>query len=69
MADEETTTGKTRLEKAADAPRIAEVDGQKVQQHSLEEQIALDRYLASKAAASGGRRGFRISKMAAGGAV
>lgn len=66
---EETTVRKTRLEKAADTPKLAEVDGQRVQQHSLQEQIALDRYLASKESAETGRRGFRISKMVAGGAV
>lgn len=69
MPETNSTTELSRLEKAADSPKLAEVDGQKVQQHSLAEQIELDRYLASKKAASSGRRGFRISKLAAGGAV
>jgi hypothetical protein len=68
MAEESTET-KDRLELAAKTPKLAEVDGQKVQQHSLQEQIALDRYLASKESAESGHRGFRISKMVAGGAV
>ena len=66
---EENATDNNRLRHAAVTPKIAEVDGQKVQQHSLQEQIALDRYLASKEYAETGRRGFRISKMVAGGAV
>ena len=61
MAEERKT-----LEQVAEEPRSAEVDGQKVQKHSLQERIALDRYLASKEAASKGL-GIRITKMAAGG--
>ena len=60
---------KEELEFLAKQPRSAEVDGQKAESHSLPDQIALDKYLASKAAAESNRRGFRISKMAAGGAI
>ena len=55
------------LQKKADQPKSAEVDGQKVEQHSLKDQIELDRYLASKKAIRSGR-GFRITKMKSGGA-
>lgn len=56
------------LRQRATEPKSAEVDGQKVEQHSLADQIAFDRYLASKQAAESGKRGFRITKMKAGGA-
>ena len=55
------------LKKKADQPKSAEVDGQKVEQHSLRDQIAMDRYLASKLAMKRGR-GFRVTKMKSGGA-
>lgn len=55
------------LKKLATRPKSAEVDGQKVENHTLADQIELDRYLASKKAAESGRRGFRIAKMKAGG--
>ena len=38
-----------------------------VEQHSLKDQIAMDRYLASKLAMKRGR-GFRVTKMKSGGA-
>ena len=53
------------LKKKADQPKSAEVDGQKVEQHSLRDQIEMDRYLASKKATRSGR-GFRITKMKSG---
>ena len=34
--------------KNASGPKFAEVDGQRVEQHTLTEQIAADKYLASK---------------------
>ena len=51
----------------AKTPKKVEVDGQVVEQHSLQDQIALDKYLASKR--SVGKRGFTVSKMRAGGAA
>ncbi len=48
-------------------PKSAEVDGQKVEQHSLTEQIELDRYLESKKAVRSGH-GFKITKMSSSGA-
>ena len=54
------------LKKKADQPKSAEVDGQKVEQHSLKNQIEMDRYLASKKAIRSGR-GFALSGTAVGG--
>lgn len=39
------------------------VDGQTVSAVPVQDQIAADRYLASKAAAAKGRRGFRLAKI------
>lgn len=58
-----------QLDAMAQQPKIVEVDGQRMEMHSLKDQIELDRYLASKKAAAAGRRGFRITKMRAGGAI
>ena len=38
------------IKRNASGPKSAEVDGQKVEQHSLPDQIAADEYLASKKA-------------------
>ena len=46
---EETTLEET-IRRNASGPKSAEVDGQKVEQHSLADQIAADEYLASKKA-------------------
>ena len=58
----------TRLEEIALQPKVVEVDGQRMENHSLKDQIELDRYLASKKATQGRTRGFRVSKLVAGGA-
>ena len=55
------------LKEKAGQPKLAEIDGQKIEQHPLPDQIELDRYLASKEAARKGR-GFKITKMRSGGA-
>lgn len=60
------TERERRLEEIALQPKVVEVDGQRMENHSLKDQIELDRYLASKKAAQG--RGFRVTKMLAGGA-
>lgn len=59
-------TDEDKLKQKADQPKSAEIDGQKVEQHSLREQMELDRYLAAKRATRRGP-GFKISKMKAGG--
>ena len=55
--------------KNASGPKSAEVDGQRVEQHTLTEQIAADKYLASKDAVKRRGRGLKFSKMTHSGAV
>ena len=56
------------IRKNAAGPKSAEVDGQKVEQHSPQDQIAADRYLASKKAAQSRNSGLKITKMSHSGA-
>ena len=55
--------------KNAAGPKSAEVDGQHVEQHTLTEQIAADKYLASKDAVKRRGSGLKFSKMCHSGAV
>ena len=55
--------------KKATGPKSAEVDGQRVEQHTLTEQIAADKYLASKDAVKRRGSGLKFSKMTHSGAV
>ena len=55
--------------KNAAGPKSAEVDGQRVEQHNLTEQIAADKYLASKDAVKRRGSGLKFSKMTHSGAV
>ena len=55
--------------KNAPGPKSAEVDGQRVEQHTLTEQIAADKYLASKDAVKRRGSGLEFSKMTHSGAV
>jgi hypothetical protein len=70
MSDE--TTAKTSLTetiiKNASGPKSAEVDGQRVEQHSLTEQIKADEYLASKKALKSRASGLKITKLSHSGA-
>ena len=56
------------IRKNASGPKSAEVDGQKVEQHSLRDQIAADAYLASKKAVQSRNSGLKITKMSHSGA-
>jgi len=47
----------------AQGPKRAQGDSGSIEQHSPTEQIAADRYLASKEAVRKGRRGLRFSKL------
>lgn len=47
----------------ADGPAKASGDSGSMEQHKLSEQIAADRYLASKQAAKSKRLGLRITKI------
>ena len=62
-------TTKNNLEENAAAPAEVSVDGQHVKQHSLKDQIAVDRYLASKKAAQSKGLGVKIFKINPGGTV
>ena len=44
-------------------PKSAEVDGQKVEQHSLKDQLAVAKYLDGKAAVSSPNSGLKITKL------
>lgn len=56
------------IRKNASGPKSAEVDGQRVEQHSLQEQIEADRYLASKKAVKSRNSGLKITKLSHSGA-
>ena len=63
-------TRKQRLRQLAEQPKSASVDGQEMTNHSLAEQLAIEKYLASEEAVAPTdrrRHGFRITKMKAGG--
>lgn len=47
----------------AAGPKSAEVDGQKVEQHPLPDQIAADEYLAKKKVMRGRGTGLKITPM------
>ena len=69
VADPPASMTAEELEQQAQKPKVVEVDGQHVEQHSLPDQIAFDRYLAAKKAAERRTVGVRFAKMVAGGAV
>jgi hypothetical protein len=58
-----------KIKDNASGPKSAESDGQKVEQHSLADQIAADRYLNSKQAMKKRAPGFKITKMCPPGSV
>ena len=61
MPENETLEEAIRLN--VSGPKSAEVDGQKVEQHSLADQIAADEYLASKKAVKSRTSGLKITKL------
>ena len=65
MADEI----KKAIQENAEGPASAEVDGQRVTQHKLKDQIEADRYVKSSDAVTKGHRGLRISKLVPPGAA
>lgn len=56
------------IKRNASGPKSAEIDGQKVEQHSLPDQIAADEYLASKKAVKSRTSGLKFSKLCHSGA-
>lgn len=57
-----------QIRKNASGPKAAEVDGQKVEQHSLSDMIKADGYLASKRAMKSRASGLKLTKMSHSGA-
>ncbi len=51
------------IRKNASGPKSAEVDGQKVEQHSLKDQIAADEYLEKKKVMRGRGTGLKVTQM------
>jgi hypothetical protein len=51
------------LKAAAQQPRRVRTDAGEVESHDLDQQIAADKYLASKAAASQTNRGLRFNRI------
>ena len=60
---ETTENLEAKIMENASGPKSAEVDGQKVEQHSLPDQIAADEYLAKKKVMQGRGTGLKITKM------
>ena len=68
MSEEAEKTDLTEvLEDAMRQPKKAQVDDQIIEQHSLSDLIAMDKYIAQKKAQSLGRSGIKFAKMLAGG--
>lgn len=51
------------IEESAKGPKRASGDSGSIEQHALQDQIAADRYLASKKAAKSGGLGIRLTKL------
>ncbi len=51
------------IKQNAVGPKSAEVDGQRVEQHSLTDQIKADEYLAKKKVMQGRGTGLKITQM------
>lgn len=52
-----------KLKENANSPKSANIDGQQVEQHSLPDQIAMDKYLKGAKAASRPGSGLKLTKM------
>ena len=63
------TVTEQAIEQNAQGPKKAQGDAGSVEQHSLPDQIAADRYLASKRAVKSKGKGIIISKLIPPGAV
>ena len=57
-----------KIRQNAAGPKSVDIDGQKVEQHSITDQIAADEYLAKKKALRRGN-GLKITKLNQSGAV
>jgi hypothetical protein len=63
------TTTDQSIEQNAQGPKKAQGDAGSVEQHSLPDQIAADRYLASKRAMKTRTKGLQLSKLVPPGAA
>lgn len=63
------TTLQTAIEDNAAGPQKASGDAGSVEQHSIPDQIAADRYIASKDAVQNKKRGLRFNKLVPPGTV
>ena len=68
MRDSETNLEEA-IRKNASGPKSAEVDGQKVEQHSIADQIVADEYLAKKKAAKNPLAALHRTKLCSPGGV
>ena len=66
MAD---TTIENAIKDNASGPKTASGDGNSVEQHSLTDQIAADKHLASKSAMAGKGLGIKLVKLSPSGAI
>lgn len=57
------------LKAAAQQPKRVRTDAGEVEAHDLEQQIAADKYLASKSAVGSSHRGLRFSRIIPPGAI
>ena len=63
------TTTEAAIEQNAQGPKKAQGDAGSVEQHSLPDQIAADRYLASKRAMKSRTKGLQLTKLVPPGAA
>ena len=68
MPEKQTPTLEEAIRKNASSPKSVQVDGQRVEQHSLPDVIQADSYLASKKAAKSRTNGLKFTKMSHSGA-
>lgn len=65
----ETKKIEERLEKLLTEPKAIEVDGQKVENHSIADLLEVANYFASKQATSSGKTPLKFARMRSGGAI
>ena len=58
-----TDTAQDKIQESAAGPKRVRGDSGEVEQHPLADQIAADKYLASKAATTGAKLGIRTAKL------
>ena len=69
MPENKEMTAEEQLLANALAPKSVEIDGQTIEQHSIDDQIKALKFAASMQAAKSRNGGLRIAKMNHGGAI